>query len=221
MKNLVFLSVLHAVGFCSLAASPPPEIKSVLKESGLEGGFVVHLGSKDGKATAELRPNRSFQVQALVTNVSWLDEVRNEIRETTGDYGPISADLSIADHLPYIDNLVNLIVCEEDFEVEEQEILRVLSPLGKAFVKMDGKWKSFSKPWPEDIDEWTHYLHGADGNAVAKDTRVGPPRRLQWVGSPRWSLSARLAWSVQRSIPRVGCPLQRPAGDQSSTRLSE
>ncbi len=187
MKNLVFLSVLHAVGFCSLAASPPPEIKSVLKESGLEGGFVVHLGSKDGKATAELRPNKSFQVQALVTNVSWLDEVRDEIRETTGDYGPISADLSIADHLPYIDNLVNLIVCEEDFEVEEQEILRVLSPLGKAFVKKDGKWKSFSKPWPEDIDEWTHYLHGADGNAVAKDTRVGPPRRLQWVGSPRWS----------------------------------
>jgi len=30
-------------------------------------------------------------------------------------------------------------------------------------------------------------LHGPDGNAVAHDQVVGPPRRLQWVGSPRYS----------------------------------
>jgi len=37
------------------------------------------------------------------------------------------------------------------------------------------------------MDEWTHYMHDATGNAVAHDTIIGPPRRLQWVGSPRWS----------------------------------
>ena len=43
------------------------------------------------------------------------------------------------------------------------------------------------KPRPDDIDEWTHYFHGPSGNAVAQDKVVGPPRRMQWVGSPRWS----------------------------------
>jgi hypothetical protein len=31
------------------------------------------------------------------------------------------------------------------------------------------------KPWPEDIDEWTHYLYDASGNPVARDQVVGPP----------------------------------------------
>ena len=30
-----------------------------------------------------------------------------------------------------------------------------------------------NQQWPDEIDEWTHYLHGADGNAVAKDTGSG------------------------------------------------
>jgi len=43
------------------------------------------------------------------------------------------------------------------------------------------------KPLPSEIDEWTHYFHGASGNAVSQDDVVAPPERLQWVGSPRWS----------------------------------
>jgi hypothetical protein len=43
------------------------------------------------------------------------------------------------------------------------------------------------KDVPEDIDDWTHFFHGADGNAVAQDDKVGPPDRLQWLGGPRWS----------------------------------
>jgi hypothetical protein len=37
------------------------------------------------------------------------------------------------------------------------------------------------------MDQWTHYFHGPEGNPVAQDTAVGPPQRLQWLGSPRWS----------------------------------
>ena len=42
----------------------------------------------------------------------------------------------------------------------------------------------FSKPFPEEMDEWPQYLHGADNNCVAQDTVVGPPRRLQWQVGP-------------------------------------
>ncbi|MCU0874391.1 MAG: hypothetical protein MUE50_18815 [Pirellulaceae bacterium] len=45
----------------------------------------------------------------------------------------------------------------------------------------------FVKPRPREIDDWTHYLYDAGGNAVSLDTVVAPPRHLQWVGSPAWT----------------------------------
>lgn len=61
------------------------------------------------------------------------------------------------------------------------EIMRVLCPDGVACIKSDHKWNVVVKPHPKEIDEWTHFLHDATGNAVARDTVVGPPRRMQWV----------------------------------------
>ncbi|MCA9052279.1 MAG: PQQ-binding-like beta-propeller repeat protein, partial [Planctomycetaceae bacterium] len=67
-------------------------------------------------------------------------------------------------------------------------ILRVLVPNGIALAKgADGKWTKTVKPWPENIDDWTHYLHGPDGNPVAHDDVIDVPRHLQWLGSPKWS----------------------------------
>ncbi len=187
MKKLLVIPLIILSANAGFARSSKDEITRVLKESCVKGGFIVHVGADDGSATAALQPSDSYQVHALVTDASQLDDLRKEIRESVGSYGTVAADLLRGNHLPYIDNMVNLLVAEEGVETDEKEILRVLAPLGIAYIHKNGKWLSLAKPWPEDIDEWTHYLHGADGNAVAKDTRVGPPRRLQWVGSPRWS----------------------------------
>jgi len=89
--------------------------------------------------------------------------------------------------LPYADNLVSLLVAEDLKDVPMDEVLRVLVPDGVAYVKQDGRWTRTVKPRPAEMDEWTHYLHDPSNNAVAHDAMVGPPRRLQWVGSPRWS----------------------------------
>jgi hypothetical protein len=56
------------------------------------------------------------------------------------------------------------------------EVMRVLSPGGVALID----FKKTVKPWPKEIDNWTHLLHGPDNNAVALDSVVGPPRRIQW-----------------------------------------
>ena len=188
MKRLIlFLTLWIYANAALFSASSKDDLSLILQESEVKGGFVVHVGSTDGSATAALLPSDSYQAQALVTDISKLDAVRKEIRKEAGTYGPIAADSWNGGQLPYVDNLVNLLLIEEGAQVNKKEIHRVLTPLGKAYQKKDGEWKIIEKKWPEDIDEWTHYLHGADGNAVAKDTRVGPPRRLQWVGSPRWS----------------------------------
>ena len=48
-----------------------------------------------------------------------------------------------------------------------------------------GGWSRFTKPWPQDIDEWTHFLRDASNNAVAKDERVATPRGVQWMAGPK------------------------------------
>ncbi len=65
--------------------------------------------------------------------------------------------------------------------------MRVLAPGGVLLEPTADGWKKTVQPVPSEIDDWTHYLHGPDNNAVANDTVVGPPRRLQWQGSPKWT----------------------------------
>ena len=74
--------------------------------------------------------------------------------------------------------------------VAKEELLRVLCPGGVAVYVTDRgqpATEKLVKPRPAEIDEWSHYLHSATNNAVSRDTVVGPPRRLQWVGSPLYS----------------------------------
>ena len=64
--------------------------------------------------------------------------------------------------------------------------LRSLGAEEMSVVETGGIWVRLRKPWPADIDEWTHYLHGPDGNPVARDRVVGPPRQYQWISNPVW-----------------------------------
>jgi outer membrane protein assembly factor BamB len=92
-------------------------------------------------------------------------------------------------YLPYRDNMVNLVVAEEPGAVAAEEIMRVLAPLGTAYVKRNGGAITTVKPWPEEIGEWTHWLQDAGNTGVARDTRVGPPNHMQWKCGPLWARS--------------------------------
>ena len=65
-------------------------------------------------------------------------------------------------------------------------------------------WLKAVKPWPREIDEWTHYLHGADGNPVARDRVVAPPRHFQWVSDPVWMRSHESDSSVRTLVTSRG-----------------
>ncbi len=162
------------------------QAKEILEAAGVRGGLIVHLGCGDGKLTAALRANDSYLVHGLDANPANIEKAREYIR-SQGLYGRVSVELWKGKSLPYVDNLVNLLVSEQATGVPMDEILRVLAPNGVAYIKTDGRWAKTIKPRPKEIDEWRHYLHDASGNAVAHDSVAGPPRRLQWVGSPKWS----------------------------------
>jgi outer membrane protein assembly factor BamB len=177
--------------------------EEILDNTGVKGGIIVHLGCGDGVLTAALRANDSYTVHGLEADPAKLAKARNYICEQ-GAYGPVSVELFSGFMLPYKDNLVNLVVVQDAGKVAMDEIMRVLAPGGVVCVEHDGKWNKMVKAWPDNIDQWGHFLHDASNNAVADDTVVGPPRSLQWVEPPLWLRSHETPSGVQASVTAGG-----------------
>ena len=179
---------------CAAEAADTP-----LEASGIKGGFVVHIGCGDGELTASLKPNSAYIVHALDTDADEVQQVRERV--LAGKFGgTVSAAVFDGRHLPYIDNLVNLIVMRDTrHEIRDEELTRVLTPGGRVIApagtriphpvsRIGNGLVMFTKPVPDDIDDWTHYLNGPDNNAVSQDSAIRAPiRHLQWKGGPRYS----------------------------------
>ncbi|MHC4501805.1 MAG: outer membrane protein assembly factor BamB family protein [Planctomycetota bacterium] len=190
--------VLLVLAACRLSQAAPSAEK-LLRESGVTGGVAVHLGCGDGKLTAGLCKSDSLLVHGLDADAGKVAEAKRHM-DSLGLYGQVSAETYDGKNLPHGDNIVNLIVVDDGANVNAKEIERVLVPKGVALVgsgsslrgqsglRREGAsagWTKYVKPWPENIDEWTHFLYGAANNAVSKDTRVGHPRRVQWYAGPK------------------------------------
>ena len=192
----LLLSAVAAVACAAVAAgaseTPAPAsaeralAQQILDATGVRGGLVVHLGCGDGRLTAALHAGDACVVHGLDTDAAAIARARQFIA-SAGLYGPVSVDTFDGQHLPYVDNLVNLVVAEDLGGVPMTEIVRVLAPGGAAYVKAGGRWTKTVKLRPAGIDEWTHFLHGPDNNALAEDRVVGPPRHMQWLSDPTWA----------------------------------
>jgi outer membrane protein assembly factor BamB len=177
--------------------------REILNKAGVQGGLVVHLGCGDGKLTAGFGEAGNYLVHGLAMHPGQIVRARETIR-SLGYYGTVSVDLQEGPVLPYADNLVNLLVADGLGQVSEEECLRVLAPKGVLYRKVNGAWEKTVRPWPAEIDEWTHHLHDAGGNPVANDTMVGPPRHLQWTAGPLWARSHGWTPSVSAMISGGG-----------------
>ncbi len=185
----VLLLATLAVGHHCLAANPHDLAKEILKTSGVQGGLVVHVGCDDGKLTGALCTSDCFLVHGL-DDAAHVAAARQYLQKS-GLYGRVSVESWSGPELPYIDNAVNLLVIRQSISIARDQILRVLCPGGTALTVSTGDdagiVEQFTKPRSDQLDDWTHYLHDATGNAVARDNVVGPPKHLQWVGSPTWT----------------------------------
>ncbi len=176
---------------------------SILKQTAIQGGVVVHVGCADGQLTSALRANERYLVHGLASDAQAIATARKHIR-SQGLYGKVSVELFEGGRLPYSDNLVNLLVIESRLGLTDKEIDRVLCPEGVAYIKQGESWISKTKPRPGNIDEWTHFLHDPSNNSVAKDSVVGPPRHLQWVGGPKWARGHEVLATVSAVVSAGG-----------------
>ena len=64
----------------------------------------------------------------------------------------------------------------------DEEIIRVLRPLGVALVKQNnGSWQQIIKPQNPLHGDWTHYEHNAASDNFSPDEVVGPSRSVRWL----------------------------------------
>ncbi|MEA3225818.1 MAG: PQQ-binding-like beta-propeller repeat protein, partial [Planctomycetota bacterium] len=201
--TLVFLISCTSPVAIAQPGDPGAQAKQILDATGVKGGLIVHIGCGDGKLTSALRVNNRYIVHGLDIDAGNVVIARKHT-DSLGVYGPVSFDTFDGKRLPYVDDMVNLVVAEQLGDVAMAEVMRVLCPDGVAYVKRDGRWCRTDKPRPADIDEWTHFLHDSGGNAVANDTQVGPPKRLRWVAEPRWCRSHEFPSSVNAVVSAGG-----------------
>ena len=199
--------ILLVLVTCSAASAqrltPGQQAGEILKACDVTGGLIVHIGCGNGRLTAALRAGDGYLVHGLDRDKTRVGLARKYI-QSAGTYGPVSADHLTGDSLPYVDNLVNLVVSEDLGGLSMDEVLRVLAPGGKAYIKTGGEWKKTVKPRPEQIDEWTHSMYDATNNAVSDDSIVGPPKQIQWVAGPQWARSHDHLSSISGAVSAGG-----------------
>lgn len=196
---------------------------AVYEQTDVSGGLVVVLGMEDDQLIADLAARDTITLQVLNTDPQRVADVRKQLsakrlsgRVTVGQFDGKS--------LPYADNLVNLVVASGECQVAGDEVARVLAPNGAALVSTQNPtalatrrlpieirdlpgvpgWSLFVKPRPDEIDDWTHFLHSAAGNAVAADRRVGHATALQWIAKPMYCRSHEIDSSLPAMVSANG-----------------
>ena len=204
--SIALIVLLLTAALADPAAALPTSVETarqILEETGVQGGLVVHLGCGDGRLTAALRANDRYLVEGLDTDPAAVAAARKHVgaKRLTGK---VSVNVWSGKKLPYVSNLVRLIVIEQGVEVAADELLRVVAPGGIIYTKQNGRSTKTVKPWPDAIDQWTHYLHDASGNAVSQDRRIGPPRHMQWLADPLWTRNHHTLASISSVVTAGG-----------------
>ena len=149
-------------------------------EPTIQQGLVVLVDCKH--VPENLAANKALRIHGLTKDAAMVQSLRRTLlAQKAADTVLIST--YDGQSLPYIDNLVNLIIAPTTTSVSQEELLRVLAPLGSAIIGDE----VVVKPWPQEIDEWSHYLYDASNNAVSNDKVVGQPKHMQWLGTTFWS----------------------------------
>jgi len=184
-KKFISVFILWMMGLAVVRGADKTEVDKVLELHGNRGGFAVYIGDDNDTLVRQLSEQSMCSVHGLFTDRTRIETTRRHL-SNAGLYGRCSVEHWSGVELPYIENLVSLLICEDKGAVSKEEILRVLSPNGLALFRSKTGWEQLRKPANPNTDEWPQYYYGPENNPVSKDTLVAPPRHLQWRGSPRW-----------------------------------
>ncbi len=223
MRGFAFplVACLFSMAFSVEAAELHPLTGFIVKSVGDDRGLCLVVGEADGKLTASLAEASRLYVQGCSWEAKGIQAGR-EALVAAGVVNRASIVWTAADHLPYTDNLINLVVCStwSGRKASLEEIVRVLAPGGTALLgnetnpgaisgcaaklKQGGVkdvkalsrkgWIRFTKPVDPGFDTWSHNLGGADLSYVNNDKGAGPWQELRWIGEPKFGSLHSTYW---------------------------
>ena len=208
--EIKWIGWLLSVTACSSIAASVPAARDadalaagIVSATGLRGGLAVHVDCADGALGVALARTTAFRVHGVAGSEKDVRAAASAAREA-GLAGRVTVGRLRGKRLPYVDRLVRLLVCDADTDVPRAELMRVLAP-GGAVCYLDGeRIEPVRKPRSASMGEWTHYLHGADNNAVVDDKAIGPPRHVQWIAEPHWGRNHESLASVSAVVTARG-----------------
>ncbi len=176
-----------AAASVATTGSAAERAQELLQLAGVRSGVAVVVAEQDAGLAVELARRWTGPLHVLLSVQADVLAVRRRLVRD-GLSGQVTVEPWAGGRLPFVDNLVALLVWERSEAVQPREAQRVLRPNGVWLARTDDDgWRKEAKPWPAELDQWSHYLHDPSNNAVAKDERVGPPRHMQWLATPLWS----------------------------------
>lgn len=176
---LALLALLGAAAPRCLAADhPPPD--QVIGATGIGSGLFVQVGCADGALVQGMAARGGWLAHGLDASPAQIERGRRRIQEA-GLAGTASLEYWSYDYLPYATNLVSVLVAEDLGRIGRDEVMRVLTPGGAAYLKTGGQWTAVKKPRPPEMGEWNSSRCNASGNPVAADTAIEAPRRVRWL----------------------------------------
>jgi len=220
--KVVWTIALFLLGAATAVGELPQAVLEAMGTVSPAGGWAVHVGARDGKTEIELAKGERWVVTGLAYDAASATRARQAAAEA-GMSGRAAIHRVIdTTRLPMADRSVGLLIVDRDalgdVVVAQSETRRVLRPGGVAVILEDQAVTStHTAPWPQTIDNWTHYDYDATAANASADQQVGPMKSTQWLGGESLQddiVGMRSASGVQVTIEnnRPGGPTAPPNG---------
>lgn len=188
----------------------------ITKYSNIKAGYVVCLGSRNGMLVSALAENNKYYVQALEPDKPVVDMIREDLQKMGVNHNSsvVQGELN---KLPYVENLINLVVVENltiaiNKHFSLKETFRILVPNGVLMlkdeigeqvkkiniskrweIKKSGTWSILRKPRNPKMGNWAQWAGGADRNMMTQDEVITPANEIRWMANPRTGARAKNA----------------------------
>jgi outer membrane protein assembly factor BamB len=161
-------------GLCGIIGTGTPQVTELATDLAATGRMVVHVIALDASSVGQ------FEGAA----------------QTRGLAGVVTAERLVVQPLPYRDDLLSLLIVPDAAQAKaagltRAEALRVVAPFGCLCIRDGGEWQITRKPVAPGMDEWTHNVHGPDGNRMSQDKVVSFPMGYRWHAGLPFNINNR------------------------------
>jgi len=184
---LALAAALPAMSPAVAAPEAQPHAEKVLGQLDLDRGVCAVLGMpSSGRPEFALDLARASELLVYFQSASEREvaAVRDAAlsagllgKRIFAGRGPLSA-------IQLADNMAGAIIVHGSHQgkVNDEEVLRVLHPGGKALVGQ----RTIEKPFPAEADQWTHPYHAPDNNPQSTDQLARAPYLTQFIVRPQF-----------------------------------